>query len=422
MSRRRWLVLLVLSGLLAAALLWLAWPELSADAPLAETEPQVTPERIEAGRYLARAGNCIACHTQPGGTEYAGGRRIDTPFGAVYSSNLTPDRRHGLGLWSARDFYRALHQGRSRDGRLLSPAFPYPNYTRLSRADSDSLYVYLRSLPPVAVAPAASRLRFPYNSSLALRVWRALYFRPGALEPQPQRSPAWNRGAYLVEGLGHCGACHTARDRLGGPRNASAYAGGTIPMLGWDAPPLYRPLPSGAGQATELAALLQTGVSRHQAVIGPMAEVVFHSLQYLSREDIAAMVEYLLSLPASAAPPAPTAPLVTPRQRLALLDLGAKVYRRHCADCHGDDGLGRPEVYPALAGSRLLTAASAANGIRITRFGGYPPSTAGNPRPYGMPPFNQRLSDEELAAVLSYVRNSWGNQAPAVSVAEVQRH
>ncbi|MFG5410509.1 c-type cytochrome [Piscinibacter sakaiensis] len=190
------------------------------------------------GAYLARAGNCGGCHSAPGGAEMAGGRGIDTPFGTVYAGNLTPDPETGLGGWSAEDFWRALHHGRSRDGRLLVPVFPYPEYTRVRRADADDLYAYLRSLPAVRQSAPAHTLRFPFDTPLALAAWRLLYFTPGEQADDPARDAAWNRGRYLVRGLGHCGACHTPRNALGGPRDADEFGGGPIPMQRWIAPSL----------------------------------------------------------------------------------------------------------------------------------------------------------------------------------------
>ncbi|MEZ0308760.1 MAG: c-type cytochrome, partial [Ramlibacter sp.] len=198
--------------------------------------PPITPpsgEKVARGAYLAKAGNCMACHTERGGAPFAGGRAIDTPFGTVYSSNLTPHRDEGIGSWSPDHFWRALHNGRSRDGRLLYPAFPYPNYTLVTRTDSDAIYDYLRSLPPAARANTPNRLRWPYNTQAALAVWRALYFSPGTHEADLAQSAEWNRGAYLVQGLGHCSACHSPRNALGANSDMMDLSGGLIPMQNW---------------------------------------------------------------------------------------------------------------------------------------------------------------------------------------------
>jgi mono/diheme cytochrome c family protein len=396
---------------------WLVRPELGEQA--AETTVVSTPALIEQGRYLARAGNCMACHTEPGGKPFAGGRRIGTPFGDVFTGNLTPDEETGLGRWSAADFWRALHYGKSRDGRRLYPAFPYPNYTRVSRADADAIFAYLQSLPPVVSPLRPATVRFPYDTQAAQLVWRALYFRPGAQPPAADRPTLWNRGAYLVEGLGHCNACHTARTWLGGTDTAVDYSGASIPLLGWDALPLGYATPPTDEEAAELAQLLQTGTSRRDVMTGPMAEVVFHSLQYLADTDIEAIVAYLRTLPRRDTRLRRLGPPVGEDQLEGLLKLGQSVYSQYCSECHGDDGAGKPYVYPALAGNRLVTALSANNALQTVLFGGFAPSTTGHPRPYGMPPYAQQLSATQIAAVLTYVRASWGNAAPAVAPAAV---
>lgn len=367
------------------------------------------PALIARGAYLAQAGNCRDCHTPRGGAAYAGGRGIPTPFGTVYSSNLTPDPQTGIGQWSAAEFRRALHHGRSRDGRLLYPAFPYDSYTQVSAADADALYAYLRSLPPVAQPNRPHALRFPYDTQWALALWRALYFRPGRFEAQPTQSEAWNRGAYLVQSLGHCNACHAERNALGAARSPLAVAGGLIPLQNWYAPPL------GGQPAQPVATLLQHGVADGAALLGPMAEVVLHSTQHLTPPDLAAMAGYLQTLPAAAPRAATDGP--TPAQ----LERGAKIYETRCAACHGDDGRGRARAYVPLAGNRAVLREPPANLVQVVLGGAFPASTAGNPRPFGMPPFATELDDDDIAAVLSYVRNAWGNRAGAVRALDVQR-
>ncbi|MGV7209948.1 cytochrome c [Oxalobacteraceae bacterium A2-2] len=379
-----------------------------------------TAERIARGAYLARAGDCMACHTTRGGAAYAGGRPLATPFGNVISPNITPDRENGIGAWSADDFWRALHNGRSRDGRLLYPAFPYPSYTRVTREDADALYAYLQTVPAVRQASQPHQLRFPYDQQFMLAAWRALYFRPAVYRPQPQRPAQWNRGAYLVEGLGHCAACHSGRNALGA--SGDTLSGGLIPVLGWYAPALTSDAEAGLGdwEQEHVVALLQTGISPRATVFGPMAEVVRESLQHLSTEDVGAMAAYLKTLPASA-PQAPYARADTPQAR-DFLAAGERLYQRHCIDCHGADGRGQPPHYPPLAGNRALTMAQAVNPIRIVLNGGFAPGTAGNPRPYGMPPFSHVLSDLEVAQLVSYLRSAWGNNAAPVSSVEVNRY
>ncbi|MCC6071981.1 c-type cytochrome [Massilia sp. GCM10020059] len=378
--------------------------------------------QLEKGKYLARAGNCMACHTARGGEEYAGGRAINTPFGAIYAPNVTPDQATGIGSWTADDFWRALHNGKSKDGSFLYPAFPYPNYTKMVRADSDALYAYFRTIRPVRQANREHTLAFPYNQRVLLAFWRALYFTPGEFQPQANQTAEWNRGAYLVQGLGHCSACHASRSALGGSLAREGLGGGLMPDAGWYAPALTPDPVNGLGewQVADIASLLKTGVSQRGAAVGPMAEVVSTSLQHVADSDVAAMAIYLKTLPktANAAVSGAAGGAGDPA---AVLRLGAKLYEQNCASCHGADGKGAPPAYPSLAGNRALALGNPTNPIRIVLNGGYPPGTAGNPRPYGMPPFGAALSDSDIAAVVSYIRAGWRNDGQLVSPLDVSR-
>ena len=409
-------VLLALCGGLVA------WLNVSGESPLTGDANSfvATPEQVARGAYLARAGNCAACHTDRGGPAFAGGKGLATPFGTVFASNLTPDAKTGIGAWSAAQFWRALHNGRSADGRLLYPAFPYPNFTEVTRADSDALYAWLRTQVPVAQANRAHSLRFPYDLQAALAVWRALFFSPGVYEPVVERSVQWNRGAYLVRSLGHCAACHSPRNAFGATRDSLELSGGLIPLQNWYAPSLASSSEAGVADwsTQEVGELLKTGLTPRGAALGPMAEVVFRSTQYLADADIAAMAEYLKSLPQ------------TPPHALAAVTLdtaaqarGEALYKDRCAACHGANGEGGAGsngiVYAPLAGNRKVLLETSANLIHIVVNGGFPPTTAGNGRPYGMPPFGPSLKDEEIAVLASYVRNAWGNSAPAVSTLDV---
>ena len=417
---RRWTPWLAAAGaLLALAAVAVWWLGVHVPAVADTPAPASGPQQVERGAYLARAGNCMACHTRRGDAPYAGGRAIETPFGTVFAGNLTPDPQTGLGAWTAGDFWRALHHGRSRDGRLLLPVFPYASYTRVTREDADALFAYLRSLPPVVRPAQPQQLRWPYGSPWALAVWRALYFRAEAFSPQPAQGEAWNRGAYLVQGLGHCNACHAARNLLGASDSTRELSGGQIPMQGWYAPSLLLAGEAGVAgwEPAEVVQLLQTGVSPRASALGPMAEVVLHSTQHLQREDLAAMAVYLRSLRAEAVPAG-----ASPAAPARMLALGEQIYGDHCADCHGADGRGVPNAYPALAGNRAVRMDNTANLVQVLLRGGYAPATTGNPRPFGMPPFQMLLRDEEVAAVLSYIRHAWGNQAGGVSELDVARH
>jgi len=417
----------VLAGLLLAVTVTVL--NFRGDAPLPSPDDDavtaayaLTPTKVARGEYLARAGNCMGCHTTRGGVPYAGGRGFGTPFGTVYTPNLTPDPDTGIGRWSSAHFWRAMHNGRSRNGRFLYPVFPYPNYTHITREDSDALYAYLHSLPPTTQANRPHALDFPYNSQVALAVWRALFFKPGGLVAEPARSAEWNRGAYLVQGLGHCNACHSSRNALGAPSGVFDLGGGLIPMQNWYAPSLTSPQEAGVSdwELPRIVALLKDGVAPGALVTGPMAEVVQNSTQYLNDADLHAMATYLKALPVSPSPaakPADATP-VTPPANLR----GAKVYEQHCAQCHGEQGEGAPGVYPALAGNRSVTMASPANLVRTVLEGGFAPGTAGNPRPYGMPPFATVLAPDDLAAVLTFVRGAWGNRAEPVTALDLNRY
>jgi mono/diheme cytochrome c family protein len=382
------------------------------------------PEQVARGKYLAQAGDCMACHTVRGGQPFAGGRAIQTPFGAIYASNITPDNETGIGSWSADDFWRALHHGKSKDGTLLYPAFPYTNFTKVTRADADAMYAYFRTVPAVRAESKEPELRFPFNHRILLAGWRALYFRPGTYQPEPARSAEWNRGAYLVQGLGHCAACHTARNILGATTSKGDLSGAMIPMLNWYAPPLNSETEAGLGEweLKHLTDLLKTGVSPRGVVSGPMAEVVWHSLQHLSDEDVHSMATYLKSLPQSATPSHETTPAQRGPENDRILQAGAALYEKHCVECHKANGEGAPPHYPSLAGNRGIALDQVVNPIRLTLYGGYPPSTEGNPHPYGMPPFSAILDDQEIAAVVSYIRNSWGNRGSMVSGDQVNRY
>jgi mono/diheme cytochrome c family protein len=404
----------VLAVLILALVALVVWLNLRGEERISDKpSPAFSSDAVSRGAYLVRAGNCIACHTPRGGPDFAGGRAIETPFGTVYGSNLTPDKAHGIGDWNADEFWRALHNGRTRDGRLLYPAFPYPNYTLVAREDSDAIYAYLRTVPPVARPNTPNRLRWPYDTQVALAVWRALNFTPGTSQENRSQPAEWNRGAYLVRGLGHCNACHTSRNVMGATADMIDLSGGLIPMQNWYAPSLSSREEAGMADwdLAQIERLIKTGKSSHASTLGPMAEVVRQSTQHLSDSDLRAMAVYLKSLPPSPKTSRPE-PKPVPAE---VAERGAKIYRDRCAQCHGDKGEGVAGAYPALAGNRDVNLPVTANLVQIVLGGGFAPATAGNPRPFGMPPFATVLSDRDVAAVLSHIRSSWGNNAGAVS-------
>lgn len=418
--QKRTSIILTIAILLAgaAALIYFLRP---GSLPQSSAKPQLTAETmtINRGEYLARVGDCIACHTAPNGPEFAGGRAMATPFGNLYVPNITPDDETGIGQWTADEFYRMLHTGISRDGTLLYPAMPFASYTKVTRADSDAMYAYLMSVPPVKLKNREHELRFPYNNRELLIGWRTLYFKEGEYVPDPKQTVEWNRGAYLVQGLGHCAMCHTAINALGGSSQSKEFEGGMIPNQNWYAPSLTSNREAGLGNWSikDITDLLQAGVSHRGTVYGPMAEVVYNSLQYLTDEDAKAMAVYLKALPQRDSEPAPTsqARLVSPE----VMEVGRKVYTAQCAMCHGDEGKGFPPSYPPLANNQSITMSSPVNPIRMVLNGGYPPGTKKNPRPHGMPPFSHILNDEEAAAVVTYIRVAWGNNGTPVAPKQV---
>src|ERR1700733_3328541 len=274
--------------LIVAAIAWILF--------CGASRPQTT--LVSRGEYLAHVGDCVACHTKHDGVPFTGGFAMPTPFGTLYSPNITPDDATGIGKWTATEFYQMLHTGRSRDGTLLYPAMPFPAYTKITRDDSDALFAYLRTLKPVSQVNRSNELRFPYNNRSLMFGWRTLYFSEGTFAPFPGRSPEFNRGAYLVQGLGHCASCHSTINALGGSSEDSAFAGGLIPLQNWYAPSLTSNLESGLGNwsVIDIAALLKGGASMRGAVYGPMAAVTHNSLQYLTNADATAMAVYLKSL------------------------------------------------------------------------------------------------------------------------------
>ncbi|WP_050781624.1 cytochrome c [Burkholderia lata] len=402
-----------------AVLLACIAPVQAADAP----KPADHAQLIARGEYLARAGDCIACHTIPAGKLFGGGRPMETPFGTIYSPNISSDKETGIGAWTADEFYRTMHDGRSRDGQFIYPAMPFGSYTKVTRADSDAIYAYLLSVPPVHQPNRAHELRFPFNQRQLLLGWRTLFFREGEYQPDPAQSVEWNRGAYLVEGLGHCTMCHTQINALGGNSRSKAYQGGLIPLQQWYAPSLTSNREAGLGDwsLTEIADLLQAGVSHRGAVYGPMAEVVYDSFQYLNDQDVRAVAVYLKSLPGRSGGEVDTAPppATVAEETRRLAPLGGKIYDAQCAICHAADGRGKPPHFPPLAGNQSIQMTSSVNPIRMVLNGGYAPGTRRNPMPYGMPPFAQLLSDEEVAAVVTFVRTTWGNHGKPVSAKDV---
>ncbi|MEG2046106.1 MAG: cytochrome c [Comamonas sp.] len=429
---RWWLRIIALCALLAvAALAWLLWRGSAAHAPLdgLDSGGSAAPSTavLERGAYLVRIGACMGCHTAQGGAVLAGGGEVRTPFGVFHAPNLTPDAATGLGRWSLADFRRAMRHGVAPGGRLLYPAFPYEQYTALRTADVDAIFHYLRSLPPVAQPAQPHQLRFPYGSQWALALWRGLYFQPAdAASQQVLDTAPQEVGRYLVQAVTHCAACHSPRNGLGALGGGQRLEGGLMPTEGWQAPSLLDSREAGVQRWAPEAVvqLLRTGRTDTGAVAsGPMADAVFWSTQYLTDGDARAVAVYLQGLPDAAAGAALVGVDTPEKGATPAHDSSAQAQFRHlCADCHGAQGQGGAAgAFPPLAGNRAVLRSDPGNMLRSILQGGYAPATAGNPAPHGMPPFMQQLGDAEIAALATYIRQSWGNQAPAVATMEVFR-
>jgi mono/diheme cytochrome c family protein len=429
--------ILILLALFILVLLLLAWygyrigDNYSSSINEAPAASEGGSAVLERGAYLVKLGDCMACHTARGGAPLAGGRIMQSEFGQFLTPNITPDKQTGIGSWSAEDFWNALHNGKSKDGRLLYPAFPFPNYTHVTRSDADAMFAYLQTQTPVAQKNAEHQLSFPYNQRGALALWRAFYFQPGVLPAQSAQSAEWNRGAYLVRGLAHCSACHSSRNGLGANRGSDDFSGGEMAGLLWYASSLnaQEELNLATSTTTDIAQILQHGVNAKSSVNGPMAEVVKESLQYLTDKDAAAMANYLHSLPQQkqSAPDILDQAIARPsvsmeqnkEQMLDIMARGETIYRAQCIDCHGKQGEGKVGIYPALKGNPSIQMVNVSNSVRVILAGGFSPSTKANPRPYSMPPFAPFLDDTEVALVLTYTRNAWGNQGSVIGASEI---
>lgn len=359
------------------------------------------------GRYLAVLGDCAGCHTAAHGAAYAGGLPFEARFGTVYSTNITPDRRTGIGNWSADDFYRALHEGIAPGGRHLYPAFPYVYFTHVTRRDSDDLYAFLRSVKPVHQDATPNRLIFPFNLRWGLVFWNWLYLDRTPLPAPAGRSAAWQRGQYLVNGLGHCGGCHTPKDLLFGDKKGQAFTGATVQH--WFASNLTSgPADSLAHwHPSDITRFLATGVNSLATAAGSMQEKVTLSTSRMSDADRAAIAAYLKSLP-----PRPAAARTGGPPDARQMAAGQAVFVQHCVVCHQQDGT--PSGYPRLGGDTLVIAQDPTTVMHIILEGAQSPVTSNAGTIFSMPSF-ATLTDREIADVASYVRNSWGNHAPTVS-------
>jgi mono/diheme cytochrome c family protein len=379
------------------------------------SDPQDFTE-VERGRYLAVLSDCASCHTVPGSNQpFAGGRPIETPFGNIVAPNITPDAETGIGSWSDEAFDAAIRKGLRRNGSRLYPAMPYTAYTKMSRDDVLAIRAYLNTVTPVRNAVVANTLPFPFNIRASMRVWNTLYFKNGEYRPDAQKSAEWNRGAFLVDGPGHCGACHTPKTLLGGDKADRYLRGGFL--QGWTAPDITGDARVGVGawSAEELVAYLKSGHNRVSAATGPMGEVISLSTQHMTDPDLKAIATYLKSLTGS-----PNHPQTLSKDDPAMV-AGAAIYRDQCSACHGLDGKGVPELFPSVADSPMVRADDSATSIRIVLRGARSVGTSLQPTAAGMPSYGRQLDDAQIAAVLTYVRNGWGSAAAPVSAADVAR-
>jgi mono/diheme cytochrome c family protein len=386
-----------------ACLLGLAAESAAADTSFA---------RIERGRHLVTAGDCIACHTAQGGKPFAGGRPIETPFGTIYSANITPDRKTGIGAWSDDDFYKALHRGIAPSGAHLYPAFPYPYFTRLRRDDVLAMRAYLNTIDPVKSQPRPPDLAWPLGYRFLMSGWNQLYFDEGDFHRAPDKSDEWNRGAYLVQGPAHCGACHTPKNFAGGDKTGHALQGGVI--QGWFAPDITNDRRTGIGSwsGDEIVEYLKTGRNDRSGATGMMAEVVADSTSKLPDQDLRAIAAYLKDQKGEE-PAQPESP------SQVAMKAGAAVYSDSCSACHQMNGKGVPGMFSPLAGSASAQSTDPTTLIRLVLEGGRTVSTDARPTPSSMPAYGWKLTDEEIANVLTFVRNHWGNVAAPVEASKV---
>jgi len=397
-----------------------------------------TPDLIARGAYLAKAADCAGCHTAgpvPGKAQphpFAGGLPMGSPFGTIWSSNITPDAQHGIGRYSYEDFARALREGVAPGGKHLYPAMPYPSFSKIDDNDMRALYAYfMHGVEPVAQAAPETRLPFPFNQRWALAMWNFAFAPTKPFAPDPKRDVQWNRGAYLVQSLGHCGACHTPRgpayDELGYTESSRAYlTGGTNDH--WHAPNLTGISGAGLGSlsADEIAAFLKTGHGAGLVTFGSMVQVVEDSTQYLDDRDLRAIASYLKTLPASGSGGTYDAHSRMASQSVAALRTGdderpgAGLYQSACARCHTSNGAGEPFKYPRLAGNPAVLSEKPDSLVRMVLQGGRAPSTETGPEPKKMPAFADKLTDTEIARVLTFVRSAWGNDAAPVTTRDVR--
>jgi len=368
--------------------------------------------QLARGQYLVVAGDCMSCHLRDGGEPFAGGLGLNTPFGVIYSSNITSDAQTGIGAWTSEQFYQAMHDGKGAHGENLYPAFPYPWFKLASRADDDAIFSFLKTTPAVHYTPPTNHLPFPLNVRSAVSGWNLLFLDSHEYQPDSSQSAEWNRGAYLVNGLGHCGACHTPKNALGADKSKQLFRGGDLET--WVAPDLTGNARIGLGDwnVEDIAEYLRSGRNAHAAAGGPMADVITYSTSLMNDDDRHAIATYLKSQPAS---PADAAGTPDPQA----MSRGAEIYSDACTSCHLEQGVGQSRLFPPLKADAMLQQANPAGVLHLILAGTRIGPSPSRPSPLSMPSFAWKLSDQEIADVSTFIRNSWGNQASSISEADV---
>lgn len=373
-------------------------------------------QQIERGRYLTIVGDCAACHTLPGsGHDLAGGRAIETPFGALIAPNITPDPLTGIGAWTDEEFINSLRKGTGRGGMRLYPAMPYPYYTKVTRDDALAIRAYLNTVQPVQNFVDPDQLPFPLNVRASMIVWNMLFFAPGEFRPAAGKCAEWNRGAYLAEGLGHCGACHTPKNLLGGDKKSQRLRG--YALQGWFAADISNDPRRGLGNwsVDDIVAFLKTGHGRGTTGTGLMAEAIGRSTSHMNEADLKAIAVYLKDQPGQSTNDNQQ-PVVVNQDDMKR---GVNIYADECAGCHGANGKGAAGLFPALDGSSIVQQLDPTSLMHVVLRGASSVATDKAPTGAAMPEFGWLLKDGEVAAVLTYIRNAWGNAAPAVTADEV---
>jgi len=386
---------------------------------------------VTRGEYLAKAGDCIACHSTPHGKPFTGGLKMMTPMGAIYSTNITPDPETGIGQYSEDDFKRAMREGVAKDGHNLYPAMPYPSYAKVNDDDMHALYTYfMRGVAPIKQANRQPDIKWPLNMRWPLKFWNMVFLEKGVYQDKTGKDVAWNRGAYLIQGLGHCGSCHTPRgiafQEKALDESGALYLSGS-PIDNWFASNLTGEHNVGLGRWSEadVAQFLKTGANQHASAFGSMTDVINNSTQALTDVDVAAMSRYLKSLPAAGGSGGPTYAYDAKATKVSLArpasDAGARVYTAFCMHCHGVDGRGFAPMLAPLAGNPNVLEKNASSLINVTLNGTGDLVIGGVPAAYPMPKYGPVLSDQQIADVLTFIRAGWSNGAPAVGAGDVAK-